>query len=113
MTSLRSASAPGANQQRSMRRQYLAAAILAVVLSACGGAESVDSSRATDVADTSQGVGSGASAEHAAAENLPNLQSGETAFDVEVLSVADGSAVTVRSVVTGDRPVLVWFWAPH
>ena len=32
---------------------------------------------------------------------------------VEVLDVSDGSTTTLRGAVTGDRPVLVWFYAPH
>ena len=33
--------------------------------------------------------------------------------DIEVLSVDDGSVSSLRDAVTGDRPVLLWFWAPH
>lgn len=77
------------------------------MLAACGGSTTV----ASDAASPEAGVNE--SAEVAAAENLPNLQSSETVFDVEVLSVADGSVSSLRDAVTGDRPVLVWFWAPH
>lgn len=57
------------------------------------------------------------SAEEASANaeaNLGSLQStAESAFDIEVLSVADGGVTTLSSVVDGDRAVMVWFWAPH
>jgi hypothetical protein len=49
----------------------------------------------------------------AADANLPNLQTSDDARDIEVLSVTSGEITSLRSVVTGDRPVLVWFWAPH
>lgn len=45
--------------------------------------------------------------------NLASLTLGETPFDTEVLNVADGSVTTIESLVDGERPVLVWFWAPH
>jgi len=33
--------------------------------------------------------------------------------DVDVTNVVDGSAVNLTSLGGGDRPVLLWFWAPH
>jgi thiol-disulfide isomerase/thioredoxin len=33
--------------------------------------------------------------------------------DLELEEVATGTGVAVRSLVDGDRPLLVWFWAPH
>ena len=39
--------------------------------------------------------------------------SGETVFDIEVLSVADGGITTLNDVIDGDKPVLLWFWSPH
>lgn len=99
-------SSPGPQLSRRWPLRFLAAPAFAVLLAACGGTASVDSAAA-------EGVSSDASAEEAAAANLPNLETGETVFDVEVLSVADGSVSSLRETVTGDRPVLVWFWAPH
>lgn len=49
----------------------------------------------------------------AAEQNVPNLQVSDDVRDIEVVSVYDGSITSLREVVTGDRPVLVWFWAPH
>jgi len=48
-----------------------------------------------------------------AAANIDALAGGESLIDFEVLAVADGSAQTLRNVVTGDRPVLLWFFSPH
>ena len=40
----------------------------------------------------------------AAATDLP---------DLEVVDVATGTPVQLRSLVPSDRPTLLWFWAPH
>jgi hypothetical protein len=31
----------------------------------------------------------------------------------QLLDTADGSITQLSDVVTGDRPVLLWYWAPH
>jgi len=49
----------------------------------------------------------------AAAANAESLEESADVRDFEVLSVYDGSITTLRDTVDGDRPVLVWFWAPH
>jgi hypothetical protein len=33
--------------------------------------------------------------------------------DVSVLEVASGDEFSLGSIVPSERPVLVWFWAPH
>ena len=33
--------------------------------------------------------------------------------DVEVIEIATGEPVNLRSLGALDRPVLLWFWAPH
>ena len=45
--------------------------------------------------------------------NLPSLQPADDVRDIEVLSVTSGATTSLREAVTGDRPVLVWFYAPH
>jgi hypothetical protein len=65
---------------------------LAVALAACG----ADDPPASPVA-------AGPAAVEADAGGFP---------DVEVLAVGDGSPVSLPSLA-GDRPVLLWFWAPH
>ena len=52
-------------------------------------------------------------AEKAANTNLGTLQLADDVRDTEVLSVASGEISSLRAVVTGDRPVLLWFYAPH
>ena len=89
-------------------RPWLAAGALVVGLAACGGGEvaSNGSAAAETAADASP-------AEAAAAENLPLLQPADQVVDFEVLQVADGSISSLREEVTGDRPVLLWFFSPH
>jgi len=33
-------------------------------------------------------------------------------LDTNILNVSDGSITSLRQVITADRPVLLWFWAP-
>ena len=33
--------------------------------------------------------------------------------DLEMVDVATGGGVRLVSLVTGDKPLLLWFWAPH
>ncbi len=87
-----------------------------LLLTACGAGNSA-------ATETSPG-GDGAAADdlepaadispaEAAERNTPLLATPDDVRDVEVLSVADGSITTLRAAVDGDRPVLLWFWAPH
>lgn len=48
-----------------------------------------------------------------AAANEPGLVIAGSPDLTEVLLVADGSVTTLADAVTGDRPLLIWFWAPH
>jgi len=80
------------------RKLVLMFASLALFATACGGG--VTSEEA-------------AAAEAAAAENASLLEYTESVDTSQVLTVADGSITTLSEVVTGDRPVLLWYWAPH
>jgi len=67
------------------------------------------------------GDGSSAGREAASAEQQPaadppapgQAPRGSAIPDVTVLDVASGGEFALGSVVPSDRPVLVWFWAPH
>jgi len=48
-----------------------------------------------------------------AAANQPKITGGDDWRTSEVLDVTNGAITTLSDVVVGDRPVLVWFWAPH
>lgn len=49
----------------------------------------------------------------ASLDNLRPAQPADNVLDMEVLAVGDGSIQTLRDVVDGDRPVLLWFFSPH
>ncbi|NNK91834.1 MAG: hypothetical protein HKO87_05320 [Acidimicrobiia bacterium] len=75
-----------------MRRTLIAfVGALAVVAAACGGGDG--SSDAAGPPEEIPGVGA-----------LPA---------VEVLDVATGDSVDVSTLLPSDKPLLVWFWAPH
>ena len=98
----------------SSRRALLSAtAVMMLVLAACGsGGTDVDAG-VSDAAPADATVDPGRSVEDTAEANLPLLQASGDARDHEVLPVEDGSIASLRSAVDGDRPVLLWFWAPH
>jgi len=73
---------------------------LALFATACGGGggpSSEQSSAAIAAAEVNQG----------------QLTLTDDLATSEMLDTADGSIVDLRDVVTGDRPVLLWYWAPH
>jgi hypothetical protein len=100
----------GLTHIRPPRAQVLAAAF-ALMLAACGGSaqETTSTGGVDDATDSSVSI----SAEEVAEANIPGLQTSDDPLDIEVLAVADGSVSSLRAAVTGDRPVLLWFWAPH
>lgn len=81
---------------------------LALLASACGGASTETGGAASS--GTANGTPDAAST---AEVNQANLATSDDVRDIEVLSVDDGSISSLRDAVDGDRPVLLWFWAPH
>lgn len=77
-------------------------AALALFATACGG-----------------GGGSGLTSEESSAAvtagstNEPLLELTADTSTTQLLNTRDGSITSLSEVVTGDRPVLLWFWAPH
>lgn len=63
-----------------------------------------------DAADAAGVTGDAASV---AEENIDDLVASDDVRLLEVLDVETGEATTIADTVTGDRPVLLWFWAPH
>ncbi len=74
---------------------------LSLLAGACSAGDSVPDNPAAQAAN------------EAAAANIDGLAQSTNVFDIEVLDVADGSVATLREAVDGDRPVLLWFYAPH
>lgn len=88
------------NQRRTTHRLRLLGicAALALAATACaGGGQSGEASNA---------------AEAAAATNEAQLQRTDGLLTTQFLDTADGSIADLSEVITGDRPVLLWYWAP-
>ena len=92
-------------------------------VTAAGGA---DSSPTTAPAEAGAATESQAPAEPGGDQPVSDQASGEGASangtavavsadvpDLEMVDVASGSNVRLASLVTGDKPLLLWFWAPH
>lgn len=91
-----------------MRSRLISGAIGAgLVLSACG-AGGIETSTATPAE-----AAANADAAVQADANIDNLESTGDVRTTEVLNLSDGSKSTLEQAVTGDRPVLLWYWAPH
>ena len=99
-----------------MRRSPLAAGALTagLILSACGGGGEATTTAQPAAAEGGSGeAASSGSASEQASANSGALQSTDDARTTEILNIADGSITSLQQAVTGDRPVLLWFWAPH
>ena len=80
-----------------MRRLFIGLASLGVVAIGCGGSASepqTATATATATATNDRGI----------AADVPDLQ---------VVDVATGASSSLRALLPGDKPVLLWFWAPH
>ena len=83
------------------RKLLVILASLALFATACGGGgggvSSEESSAAIATAATNQG----------------QLQLTSDISSTQFLDTADGRSQQLSHVVTGDRPVLLWYWAPN
>jgi hypothetical protein len=92
---------------------------LALLAGACGSSGSEDgaTSDSGSVDDSASGAdpatGPLENAAEVAAANINSLVSHDDVRLLEVLDVDTGEPTTIAEVVDGDRPVLLWFWAPH
>lgn len=100
-----------------------------VLVAACGGGSTTGAAAtdhpATDDAASADAATADAAPDHPATDdtaasaaataerNIGLLQSSDDVHLIEVLDVGDGSITTLDSAIDGDRPVLLWFWAPH
>lgn len=74
-----------------------------LVLAACG---------SDGVGDRPVSAAANAAAENAAA-TIDDLVATDDVRTHEVLDVTTGEPTSIAAVATGDRPLLLWFWAPH
>lgn len=90
------------NSKRSLaHKMLLMVASLALFATACGGADGGPSSEESSAAEA------------AAATNELSLSLTSDVATTQLLDTADGAIAQLSDVVTGDRPVLLWYWAPH
>lgn len=73
---------------------------LAMIATACGSGSTSDAAASSGVAAVAEA-------------NLGDLATSDDVRLIEVLEVDTGEPTTLTDTVTGDRPVLLWFWAPH
>ena len=84
-----------------MRVRLLACSVIvALAAAACG---------ADDVATSAEPASTGTDA---AASEAPANPSGDVP-DLDMASVYTGETVNLQSLVSGETPLLLWFWAPH
>ncbi len=84
-----------------MRGRLLAwAAAVALVAAACG---SDDAATVAEPIAAEPGV---------AASDAPAAAAGDMP-DLDMVSVYTGETVNLQSLVSGETPTLLWFWAPH
>ena len=124
---------------RARRLRLAVGGLIAVALAAggCGGGSATEGADAGSTSATAAGgadsspttapAEAGATTEsQAPAEPVSNQASGDGASangtavavsadvpDLEMVDVASGTGVRLASLVTGDKPLLLWFWAPH
>ncbi len=81
-------------------RLLLCATVIAIVAAGCG------SSDDATVAAPAEPVAETAAAETGASAtgDMP---------DLEMTNVNTGASVNLQSIVDGETPLLLWFWAPH
>ncbi len=84
-----------------MRIRFLVCAtVLALAAAACG---SDDATIVTEPASTGTDV---------ATSDAPASAAGDVP-DLDMVSVYTGETVNLQSLVSGQTPLLLWFWAPH
>ena len=87
-------------------------------VTAAGGADSspttapAEAGAATESQAPAEPGGDQSSGEGASANGTAVAVSADVP-DLEMVDVSSGSNVRLASLVTGDKPLLLWFWAPH
>ncbi len=84
-----------------MRRLFIGLVSLGFVAGGCGGSASAPQAATATLSDT---LGVPPADDRGIAADVPDLQ---------VVDVATGASSSLRALLPGDKPVLLWFWAPH
>ena len=94
-------------------RLLTCAAIVALMAAACGSddAATVAEPAVVDPTEvTAPGTGAGPADDSVAA---PALAGPGDMPDLDMIDVHTGEAVNLQSLVDGQTPLLLWYWAPH
>jgi len=83
-----------------IRRMAVLLTALALLATACGGKTDQTPAEVSAALDT-------------ATANFNSIATSDNLADTEMLNVRDGEIVSLSDVITGDRAVLLWYWAPH
>ena len=101
-----------------MRIHYLiCVAVLALLAGACGSDDPPTvvepaAGGAVEESTIEEGALDESPAEESAAPT-PALAGPGDVPDLDMIDVHTGEAVNLQAVVTGETPLLFWFWAPH
>ena len=98
-----------------MRVRLLAcAAVVALAAAACGSddATTVNEPAEIEPADTEPADTAALDADDSAA-SAPALAGPGDMPDLDMTNVHTGETVNLQSLVGGQTPLLLWFWAPH
>lgn len=88
-----------------IRTAFVTVAVGGILVAACGSGSS-----GTD-AGTNAGTKAGSNA--GARVEIPTPTKGFTLPATVVTNVGDGEKVDFSEIAPSDRPILLWFWAPH
>ena len=98
-----------------MRTRLLMCAVIVVLAAAaCGSddATTVTEPAGIEPADTAAPTADDSTADDSAAP-APVLAGPGDVPDLDMINVHTGEAVNLQSLVSGQTPLLLWFWAPH
>ncbi len=84
------------HERKTANRLLLIVATLALIATSCGGGTVADPAAIA-----------------AAESNQAELVTSTDISQTQMLDVSSGEITSLSEVVTGDRAVLVWYWAPH
>ncbi|MCY3910572.1 MAG: hypothetical protein OXF99_03610 [bacterium] len=88
------------------------AAALTLVVTACSGGDSNPETALTEAPAPTQAPATQAPAPEPATESAAPVPASDLP-SVELVDIATGANVNLASFAPSDRPLVLWFWAPH
>lgn len=77
------------------------------------GSSDEPSSQAEGVSSNEPEADEASAADGQGSVETPAVQISEDVADFDLVDVSSGATVSLRSLLDGETPVLLWFWAPH